>query len=64
MNMEIGTEAAQYQEKEYINGIFLAVYLNVASIYPIFCAIYPLRSRLQNSEFADETSFMTLNLQL
>jgi hypothetical protein len=23
MNMEIGTEAAQFPEKEYINGIFL-----------------------------------------
>jgi len=22
MNVEIGTEAAQFQEKEYINGIF------------------------------------------
>jgi hypothetical protein len=25
MNMEIGTEAAQFPEKEYISGIFLAV---------------------------------------
>jgi hypothetical protein len=25
MNMENGTEAAQFPEKEYINGIFLAV---------------------------------------
>ncbi len=25
MNVEIGTEAARFQEKEYINGIFLAV---------------------------------------
>jgi hypothetical protein len=25
MNMEIGTEAAQFPEKEYIIGIFLAV---------------------------------------
>jgi hypothetical protein len=25
MNVEIGTEAAQFQEKEYISGIFLAV---------------------------------------
>jgi hypothetical protein len=25
MNMELGTEAAQFSEKEYINGIFLAV---------------------------------------
>jgi hypothetical protein len=27
MNVEIGTEAAQFPEKEYINGIFLAVYM-------------------------------------
>jgi hypothetical protein len=26
MNVEIGTEAMQFTEKEYINGIFLAVY--------------------------------------
>jgi hypothetical protein len=25
MNVEIGTEAAQFPEKEYLNGIFLAV---------------------------------------
>jgi hypothetical protein len=25
MNVEIGTEVAQFPEKEYINGIFLAV---------------------------------------
>jgi hypothetical protein len=26
VNMEIGTEAAQFPEKEYINGIFVAVH--------------------------------------
>jgi hypothetical protein len=26
MNVEIGTEAAQFPEKEYINAIFVAVY--------------------------------------
>ncbi len=26
MNVEIGTEAAQFPEKEFINGIFLAVW--------------------------------------
>ncbi len=26
MNVDIGTEAAQFPEKEYINGIFVAVY--------------------------------------
>jgi hypothetical protein len=25
MNVEIGTEAAQFQGKEYVNGIFVAV---------------------------------------
>ncbi len=28
MNVEIGTEAAQFREKEYIKGIFVAVYLS------------------------------------
>jgi hypothetical protein len=27
MNVEIGTEAAQFPEKEHRNGIFVAVYL-------------------------------------
>jgi hypothetical protein len=27
MNVEIGTEVAQFPEKEYINGIFLAVWI-------------------------------------
>jgi hypothetical protein len=26
MHVEIGTEAAQFPEKEYINGIFVAVH--------------------------------------
>ncbi len=26
MNVKIGTEAAQFPEKEYINGIFVAVH--------------------------------------
>jgi hypothetical protein len=28
MNVEIWTEAAQFPEKEYTNGIFLAVHIN------------------------------------
>jgi hypothetical protein len=27
MNVEIGTEAAQFPEKEFINGIFIAVFI-------------------------------------
>jgi hypothetical protein len=27
MNVDIGTEAAQFPQKEYINGIFVAVYI-------------------------------------
>ncbi len=27
MNVEIGTEAVQFPEKEYINGIFVAVHI-------------------------------------
>ena len=30
MNVEIGAEAAQFPEKEYINGIAFAVYLRVS----------------------------------
>ncbi len=35
MNVEIGTEAAQFPEKKYINGIFLAVhkYIGVTMSY-------------------------------
>jgi hypothetical protein len=35
MNVEIGAEAGLFPEKEYINGIFVAVY-NVLSIIVIF----------------------------
>ena len=31
MNVEIGTEAEQFPEKEYINGIFIAVYASILS---------------------------------
>jgi hypothetical protein len=34
MNVETGTEAAHFPEKEYINGIFLAVR------FPLICQIY------------------------
>jgi hypothetical protein len=30
MNVEIGTEAAQFPEMEYINGIFVAVWSRIS----------------------------------
>ncbi len=32
MNVEIGTEAAQFPKKEYIKGIFAAVYLRLNTL--------------------------------
>jgi hypothetical protein len=45
MNVEIGTKAAQFPEKEYINGIFVAVCTNergwhkLAVLRKFFCTI-------------------------
>jgi hypothetical protein len=36
MNVEIGTEAAQFPEKEYINGIFVAVHATAATTLLFF----------------------------
>jgi hypothetical protein len=33
MNVEIGAEAAQFPEKEYINGIFVAVWSTPGRAY-------------------------------
>jgi hypothetical protein len=35
MNVEIGTEAALFSEKEYINGIFVAVW-GPLGFWPVF----------------------------
>jgi hypothetical protein len=32
MTVEIGTEAAQFPEREYINGIFVAVYFKCLTL--------------------------------
>jgi hypothetical protein len=40
MNVEIGTEAAQFPEKEYINGIFVAVQPPPAQLLHKVCNIY------------------------
>ncbi len=45
MNLEIGTEAAQFPEKEYINGSFLAMPI---SFYGQ-CGSIPLRSLIFSS---------------
>jgi hypothetical protein len=48
MNVEIGTEAAQFPEKEYVNGIFLALHDHnfgnklcqhffLTDLVPLFC---------------------------
>jgi hypothetical protein len=42
MNVEIGTEAAQFPEKKYTNGIFDAVYFSQASIPSLPPSISPL----------------------
>jgi hypothetical protein len=33
MSVEIGTEAAQFPKKEYINGIFIAVQGTLTSVF-------------------------------
>ncbi len=38
MNVEIRTEAAQFPEKEYMNGIFLAVHKNMHCIFTVLNA--------------------------
>ncbi len=35
MNVEIGTEAAQFSEKTYINGIFVAVHVSQSVVVNI-----------------------------
>jgi hypothetical protein len=35
MNVEIGTETAQFPEKEYINGIFVAVWFEIHSFHTV-----------------------------
>ncbi len=40
MNVESGTAAAQFLEKEYINGILLAVYNKNPSLNDVRCMLY------------------------
>jgi hypothetical protein len=55
MNVKIGTEAAQFPEKEYINGIFVAVPLNVKymlSPAPLHSAVYGRRAVTPGPDYA------------
>jgi hypothetical protein len=45
VNVEIRTEAAQFPEKEYINGIFVAVYFSQASMPSPLCETLLLEVR-------------------
>ncbi len=48
MNLEIGTEAAQFPEKEYIHGIFVAVHIR-QDMFPAYliCTNCPLNMILR-----------------
>ena len=48
MNVEIGTEAAQFPEKGYINGIFIAV-----------CTLYTVQCR--EAKVVDVSDFHVIN---
>jgi hypothetical protein len=50
MNVEVGTEAAQFPEKEYINGIFLAVHEN------------SVRKKLEKGQYNHSNKFYALCL--
>jgi hypothetical protein len=43
MSVKIGTEAAQFPDKEYINGIFVAVQVNRFKNPPLDQELYHLK---------------------
>jgi hypothetical protein len=53
MNVEIGTEATQFPEKKYINGIFVAVHDEIAVFgwAKFGTKSWPLHSLIQRSDF-------------
>jgi hypothetical protein len=56
MNVEIGTEAVQFPEKEYINGIFVAVCFDVMKKVrvnsPVLLVSYLFSTRIFHLVFA------------
>jgi hypothetical protein len=49
MNMEIRSEAAQFQEKEYINGIFVAVYYTTFYNLAGCLMLYQIRDQIHTN---------------
>jgi hypothetical protein len=53
MNVEIGTEAAQFPEKKYISGIFFAVWQAIPFRF-IFSSVFNFRRTRGDVTFEDE----------
>ncbi len=54
MNVEIGTEAAQFPKKEYINGIAVAV--SVACLLVTVCVSMDLRLQIRAQHYEPNVS--------
>ena len=62
MNVEIGTEAAPFPEKEYISGIFLAVYLVLLSLLVEFIFfLFRCRPLFQTYDFSKTFVFKAVS---
>ncbi len=65
MNVEIGTEAAQFSEKEYINGIFYMQYfMQLASMLRAssFTAAIKKTAAEQNNSYKFEMKFWSFGV--
>jgi hypothetical protein len=54
MNVEIGTEAVQFPEKEYINGIFVAVIIRTTN-HPLFSFLEVMELEEKKDESTEKT---------